>query len=212
MIERFEMNTLCTPLFALSRFGIRLLSGLAFATVIFCNVTDSDAGPNDSLPIRPGFMHVILATDASTYHLGQAIRVSIALENMTAQKIFVPLVGPPYSTVRLIVSDPQGNLIQPGAVSLNDLWAGRFDPAFVPVKPGATIQLTWPTPDHRQFTQFASLADWGYQLTTPGRYTIAAIPQVIGRTVTPDNERILSQFRADPTTIASNTVTITITP
>ncbi len=162
------------------------VSTMAFLVLVAAILNAQEPGRRNARDV-----HLRIETDRRTYRFGDSIAVRVSLRNMSPTPVrFV--TDPPVLQARLRVYDAGG---------------ARLEPAFPPVmqdivsrRPmtlgaGQTIVLQW------MGAEWLHLRDWGYDLRTPGRYTIVGLPGVVGPELTPDYE-----------TVRSNRATFTITP
>jgi hypothetical protein len=136
-------------------------------------------------------VHLRIETDRPTYHVGDTIRVRLTLQNRSGAAVEYNS-QPPIVQARLRVLDAAGVPVPPGpSRAAQDLPSTRP----VTIAAGQKSTLRWLD------REWLSLEDWGYDLRTPGRYTIVGVPGVAGPALTPDYE-----------TVRSNRATITILP
>jgi hypothetical protein len=142
-------------------------------------------------PSRARDVHLLIQTEQPTFRVGEPIRVRVSLVNTSERGIAFFPQGAEYDT-QLIVTKSDGQVIRPDGPRAAP-WAISGMPHVV--RPHQTQPLGW------RDGEWLLLAGWGYQLRTPGQYTIVGLP----RLGYPDME-------PDDTTVRSNTVTITIVP
>ncbi len=95
---------------------------------------------------------------------------------------------------RLRVYDAASHEVKP--TSERDLRLARGSTRTITLEAGKELTLTWLGVD-----EWGNLRAWGYDLRTPGRYTIVGAPGVVGPELTPDYE-----------TVRSNRAEVTIEP
>lgn len=122
-------------------------------------------------------VHLRIETDRPAYHVGDSIALRLTLRNVSAAAVrFVS--DPPAVQARLQVYDAEGRLVQPAFPRPLQRSSGR---PFT-LKAGESVTLRWQNRD------WLNLRDWGYDLRTPGQYTIAGLPGVVGPELAPDYE------------------------
>lgn len=164
-----------------------------------------------SWPVRPGFVHVELASQSPSYRVDQTVRIAFSLINMTGEVVFFPY-GYPEDLITLVVIGPSGERIEPGDSDDNEI-STRMEPFAAPLTPGVPSRLKW-RGEGGETIEFCDIRDWGYSLRAPGTYTITAIPTITAYTETRGHSqtRVLTRFRTDFRTVSSNVITVTITP
>jgi hypothetical protein len=135
-------------------------------------------------------VHLRIETDRPTYHVGDSIAVRLTLRNVSAAAVRY-VSDPPVVQARLRVYDAAGQLVEPSLP--RPLLHSSARP--VTLKAGESVTLSW------QKHEWLNLRDRGYDLRTPGRFTIAGLPGVFGPELAPDYE-----------TVRSNKATFTIFP
>jgi hypothetical protein len=142
------------------------------------------AGLHAQAPARASGRGVNLhiETDRPAYTVGDSVRVRVTLQNVTGASIEY-VSQPPVAQARLRVLDAKGNKIpaEPSHAA-QDLPSTRP----VTLAPGAKHTIKW------QGKEWLNLQDWGYELRTPGMYTIVGLPGVVGPKLTPDYETLRS--------------------
>jgi hypothetical protein len=135
-------------------------------------------------------VHLRIETNQAAYHVGDSIAVRLTLRNISASPVrFV--ADPPVVQARLQVYDGEGRLVEPTLPRPLQRSSGR------PVTLKAGGSMTLGSNDQA----WLNLRDWGYDLRTPGRYTITGLPGVVGPELDPDYA-----------TVRSNKATFTIRP
>jgi hypothetical protein len=133
-------------------------------------------------------VHLLIETDRTIYRVGDTIRVRVSMVNTSDQRILFFADG---TETELIVRAADGQVVKPGGQQMPASTSGM--PAML--LPHQTAPWGWREDDWQY------LSDWGFQLQTPGRYTIRGLPRLTYPGLEPDHE-----------TVRSNTVTITLTP
>ena len=131
----------------------------------------SEGGP----PTLSGIFELHLDTDKSSYKLGEPIYVLTAVTNATGDPYRVKAV-PPWGMCNLIISNDLGEL-SPTRSGLGYRW-GMIDTAVDP--PHTTHFISFFDYQQNKYGQWANINDWGYEITAPGTYTIAAVSKVEG--------------------------------
>jgi hypothetical protein len=138
----------------------------------------------------PG-MHVRIETDRETYRVGEPISVQLTLQNRSAHKIEY-VGGSPAGFADLVIHDASGRKVEP---SLPPAWQIASGP-FRTLMPQEEFRI-----GARGKGAWIDLKVWGYELRSPGKYTITRIPMVGGPNTEPNSK-----------TVRSNEVTVTIEP
>jgi hypothetical protein len=133
-------------------------------------------------------VRLLIETDRTIYRVGDTIRVRVSMVNTSDQRILFYADG---TETELIVRATDGQVVRPGGQQMPASTSGM--PA--QLLPHQTAPWGWREDDWQY------LSDWGFQLRTPGRYTLRGLPRLSYPGLVPDHK-----------TVRSNTVTITITP
>lgn len=124
----------------------------------------------------------------STYRVGDSINVRVTLRNSTGNPIAYTATGPT-ALAELRVFDAAGRPVEPtviGPINFTHGWQQEIE--------AHGEKALYDNAKH----EWMNLRDWGYDLRTPGTYTIVGFPGLSGPRLTPD------------TTIRSNRVEITL--
>lgn len=136
-------------------------------------------------------VHLRIETDRPTSHIGDSIAVRLTLRNVSPSPVrFV--TDPPVVQARLRVYNAEGRQVEPAFSRVLQRYPSTRP---VTLEAGAAATLNW------LGREWLNLRDWGYDLRSPGRYTIVGLPGVVGPELAPDYE-----------TVRSNRATITILP
>lgn len=148
------------------------------------------------LPTRSGVFHIRLDPDRSVYVVGEPIQLRLTIVNATAQYYAVHW-APPWQQCRLLVADSKGQMLTSMGRRGGNTTSGRNVMEF---PPGRSLVAEYPDPKAAfKGLQWADLNYWGYSLTTPGDYTITAVPELAAF------ERTNNMNSAGPTFITSST-------
>jgi hypothetical protein len=142
-------------------------------------------------PMRARDVHLLIDNERTAYRVGDTIRVRVSMVNTSDQRILYFPQGDQYDT-EFIVRGPDGQVVKP---------TGQKAP---PIATSGAPSLLLPhqrAPAQWAPDEWQHLSDWGYQLRTPGRYTIRGLPRLGGPELESDNR-----------TVRSNSVTITLRP
>lgn len=146
-------------------------------------------GQSETPPQNPDDVSLVIATNDTTYRVGDPIRIQVGLKNNGSTGIGF-IAGSPWYIAHLVIQDSKGKTIPPahdrnGATYLTT--HGIF------IAPGEVHTLQW------QGVTWYDLSNWGYDLRQPGEYSIRGIPDIVG------------SYKSDTSTIRSNFARITIT-
>jgi hypothetical protein len=127
-------------------------------------------------------VHLQIETERSEYHVGDIIRVRVTVHNTSGAAVEY-VSQPPTSQARLRVLAADGHRLPAGpSGAAQDLPSTR--PVTLPA--GGHYALSW------LGKEWLDLRDWGYDLRTPGQYTIVGVPGVGGPNLRPDFETVRS--------------------
>jgi hypothetical protein len=119
--------------------------------------------------VRARDLEVRIQVSRPTVRAGDSINVRLTLRNLGGKQLTLA-GGAAQSTVHLRVLDASGSEVKPtGSRKMGMSSYG------VPLPPGAEITLT-----SARGKEWVNLADWGYNLRSPGTYTIVGQPAGVG--------------------------------
>ena len=143
--------------------------------------------------VRPGGPDVRLRieTDQPAYRIGDSIRVRLTLRNLSGDPVRFENAN--YVELATLKVYQAGREIRPTVQGVRGEGGGPT----LTLKPGQEMTLLYgDSPPERTWL---NLRDWGYEIDTPGRYTIVGYPA-------------LSGMMSDHNTVRSNEPTFTVTP
>jgi hypothetical protein len=138
-------------------------------------------------------IHAVITSDQAAYHVGDTVRLQIALTNVSDGSIgFLGL--PPWAQVVLVIR--RSGAAVPATA---EPWgiAGAGVSSFTRLDAHKTVVWGWD-----QKFEWNPLEAWGFHIHDPGTYTIEGIPQITAPRGVVE----------DLTTVRSNVVTISVTP
>jgi hypothetical protein len=153
--------------------------GLALVGILFAgSMAPLELRPSvvyaQALPTRGGVFTIHLESDEVTYHLGEPIKVRISVHNNTAA-LYRVNAGPPWGLCDLEITR---NGVKLSRTNLR--YGYRWESNYIgDYKPGSTHVIEFMEPANPPtIGQWARVLYWGYDLRTPGSYTITVVPQI----------------------------------
>jgi hypothetical protein len=160
-------------------------SRLILAILVLAGAGGADG--QTSARVSASEVRVRIEADQATYRIGDTIKVRLTVQNMSSQPLpFLPRTEPP-GLVDLFLLDAIGRRVAPTLPPKGQISGGRLDS----LAAHSELKLAGGA--------WLDLSDWGYDLQSPGDFTITGIP-LIG----------WSMVQSDETSLRSNEVKITI--
>lgn len=150
----------------LSSAGESISAGVIAFGLAFVGLA-TDLGAQESGGQIPRGARLRIETSRSTYHSGDSIAVRLTLINPSSQPLKV-LHLTPMAIASLVVMDAAGREIEPTAATAFHFSSGP--PSILAPNSEVTIR--------GRGGEWVNLRDWGYDLRSPGEYTIVGTPLV----------------------------------
>ncbi len=152
-------------------------------------------------------LHLSIQTNRLTYSVGDSILVRLALRNVSSHTIAVPSWSATHMA-QLVVYDEDGHRIKTMLPRTEAIGWGRT----LMMEAGKEVDVPGQERTGRRDPTgkglvWINLQQWGYDIRSPGQYTIVGMPLVFE----PDPEHPRLLLRQD-TTVRSNKAKITIQP
>jgi hypothetical protein len=143
------------------------LPGSALATTIY-------APP---LPVRSGVIAARIESDREVYNAGEPIKLRLTLSNRTGSTIFY-VNAASYELSDLHIISGKGDRVSPTGARGPCICEGRT--IATPLAPGKSVivQSYVRRSGNWEFREWADIRNWGYNLTTPGTYSISVTAHV----------------------------------
>lgn len=160
-----------------SAFKARILTLILVGVLPAASLVQAQQGEYTDTRMGARDMQLHLEVQQATYKLGEPTRVRLTLRNTFNHPILI-MDGSPSIIVPLHIFDAHGHEIKPAAVGFMSTGRG-----LVPIAPNTEVTLKI----HGQ--EWLDLRDFGYDLRTPGSYTIVRDPKQLTSEFTPNAGR-----------------------
>jgi hypothetical protein len=148
----------------------------AIATVLIAALTAATPRASPDQAPSGGGLSVQLETGKAVYHTREPITVRVTIHNTSGTEYGV-LVMPPWLLCKLLILDDQDRALAPSIMPTHPGFRGNdIDWDLTPGK--SRVSGYYALGDNSTFHEWTPIAFWGYQLTSPGFYTVTAIPHL----------------------------------
>jgi len=179
-----------------------LRRSIFFATVLMAALTAVTPRASADQALSGSGLSVQLETEKTVYHAREPITVRVTIHN-TSGAAYGVLIMPPWLLCKLLILDDRGRAVAPSITPTHPGF--RENNIDWDLTPGTSRVSGYYAPgDPLTFQERTPIAFWGYQLTSPGFYTITAI----------QNLEVMSrhEYIKEPNAAGSTPVRIQIVP